>query len=83
MSVIFCAVCWDIKNHLTVSLLGKILKPQLLQVMKLNAFMKLFVQATPAKRSDMNRMADTSKESPGKKLNLGYAAIRQGEKIII
>lgn len=58
-------------------------KTQLLQVLKLDAFMKLFVQVTPAKRSDMSRMADTSKESPGKKLNLGYTAIRQGEKIII
>lgn len=27
MSVTFCDVCWDIKNHLTVSLLGKILNP--------------------------------------------------------
>lgn len=58
-------------------------KTQLLQVLKLDAFMKLFVQVTPAKRSDISRMADTSKESPGKKLNLGYTAIRQGEKIII
>lgn len=58
-------------------------KTQLLQVLKLDAFMKLFVQVTPAKRSDMSRVADTSKESSGKKLNLEYAAFRQGEKIII
>ena len=58
-------------------------KPQLLQDLQLDTLMEGREQVPPATRSDVSRVEDTSKRSPGKEVNFGYAAIKQSEKIII
>lgn len=64
---------------------GENTKTQLSQDLQLDALMAGCEHVPPATRSDVSRVADTSKQSPRKKkhLNLGYAAIKQSKKIII